>query len=161
LNGIAADISSVAASLAAFRSSPLAAAVPLRDPATVDFAEALAGDFFGGAADLFRFITIARSSGSFCAKRACCPRGEPDPASTCAAAWIPTQRLRGFPQGATKVGQFGRTTPIYVGFITGFWGDADELRDLPEPGFDVDAAAYQEGPASSLDERIMAGPDLR
>jgi hypothetical protein len=50
LNGIPAARSFVAASFAAARSSPLAAAVPRRDPATVERADAFAEDFFGGGA---------------------------------------------------------------------------------------------------------------
>jgi len=48
----------VAAIFAAAASSARAAAVPRRDPETEDFAEAFAGDFFGGAADFFDFAGI-------------------------------------------------------------------------------------------------------
>jgi hypothetical protein len=43
----------VAAIFAAAASSARAAAVPRRGPETDDFAEALAGDFFGGEAGFF------------------------------------------------------------------------------------------------------------
>jgi hypothetical protein len=43
----------LAAIFAAAASSARAAAVPRREPETDDFAEALAGDFFGGEAGFF------------------------------------------------------------------------------------------------------------
>jgi len=43
-------------------SAPVAAAVPRREPLTVDFAEALAGDFFAGATGFFGFVGIAVAS---------------------------------------------------------------------------------------------------
>jgi hypothetical protein len=55
-------MSFVAAIFSAAGSSPRAAAVPRLDPLTVDFADALAGDFFGAGTGFFGFVGIAVAS---------------------------------------------------------------------------------------------------
>jgi hypothetical protein len=59
---MAAAMSLVAAIFWAAGSSVRAAPVPRLEPPTVDFAEALAGDFFGGGTGFFGFVGIAVTS---------------------------------------------------------------------------------------------------